>query len=434
MRAVDLIERKRDGAALTAADIRWLVAGFTSGAIPDYQMAALLMAVVWRGMSAAETTELTYAMRDSGATLNLRERINPIADKHSTGGVGDKVTLAVAPLVAACGLPVAKMSGRGLAHTGGTIDKLEAIPGLRTDLPPAAFLDVLTRHGLALAGQSAELAPADGKIYALRDVTGTVASIPLIASSIMSKKLAIGCSHLLLDVKVGAGAFMKTRDDAHALARLMVTIGQDADMRTVAVLSAMDQPLGAAVGNALELAEAIAILRGAAPTDVTELCLHEAATLLAMAGIAAGVDDGHRRAQAAISSGRALAKLAEVAAAQGGDPQIITEPWRLPTAAARITVPAPRDGYLAAIDAERVGLAAMRLGAGRARKGDAIDHATGLRLLHKVGDTLHHGDPLVEIHARSAEAAAAITPYLLEAYRWSDTPARRGALIYETIE
>jgi len=433
MRAVDIIKRKRDGATLTAEEIHWLVAGFTSGAVPDYQMAAFLMAVVWRGMSATETAELTHAMRDSGTTLRLRERISPVADKHSTGGVGDKVTLAVAPLVAACGLPIAKMSGRGLAHTGGTIDKLEAIPGFRAELTPGEFLDILTRHGLVIAGQSAGLAPADGKIYALRDVTGTVDSIPLIASSIMSKKLAVGSSHLLLDVKVGTGAFMKTPDDAHALAHLMVAIGNAAGTRTIAVLSAMDQPLGMAVGNALELAEAIAVLQGSAPADVTELCLHEAATLLALAGIAPDARDGHRRAAAAITGGQALTRLAEVVAAQGGDPRLIMEPQRLPIAAVRVTVPAPRAGYLAAIDAERVGLAAARLGAGREKKGDAIDYTTGLRLLHKVGDLLRRGEPLVEIHARSQEEAAAVTPYLLEAYHWSDAPVQPGPLLYETI-
>jgi pyrimidine-nucleoside phosphorylase len=434
MRAVDIIRRKRDGAPLIAEEIRWLVTHFVSGAVPDYQMAAFLMAVVWRGMSAAETTALTLAMRDSGAVLELRQHIDPIADKHSTGGVGDKVTLAVAPLVAACGLPMAKMSGRGLAHTGGTIDKLEAIPGFRTELTQTEFLDILDHHGLVLAGQSADLAPADGKIYALRDVTATVESIPLIASSIMSKKLAIGCSHLLLDVKVGSGAFMKTLDEARALAQLMVTIGRTVGICTVAILSAMDQPLGAMVGNALELAEAIAMLRGDAPADVTELCLHETAKLLTMAGIASDEADGRRRALAAITSGRALAKLMEIVMAQGGDPRVIEDPRLLPTAVVQAPVAAPRDGYIAAIDAERMGLAAMHLGAGRAKKGDPIDHATGLHLLCKVGDMIRHGDPLVEVHARSPEEAANIIPYLLEAYRWSDEPVQPGPLVYEVAE
>ncbi|HET9981015.1 MAG TPA: thymidine phosphorylase, partial [Ktedonobacterales bacterium] len=313
---VDLIRRKRDGAAHSADELAALIAAYTRGDVPDYQMAAWLMAVVWRGMTVEETSALTLAMADSGARLNIRKYMTPVADKHSTGGVGDKLTLIVVPLVAACGLPVAKMSGRGLGHTGGTIDKLEAIPGMRTDLSRRQLLYRLRAHGLAVAAQSADLAPADGKLYALRDVTATIESIPLIAASIMSKKLAIGPSHLLLDVKVGSGAFMKTADDARELARLMVRAGAAAGIHTIAMLTAMEQPLGDAVGNALEVAEAIATLRGNGPADVTELALHEAETLLAMAGIVADEAEGRQRAEQAIADGRALAKLAEVVAAQ----------------------------------------------------------------------------------------------------------------------
>ncbi len=420
MNAVDLIRRKREGLRLAGEDIDWLVRAYTDGEVPDYQMAAFLMAVLWRGMNARETVRLTLAMLHSGVELRVRETISPVADKHSTGGVGDKVTLAAAPLIAACGLPVAKMTGRGLGHTGGTVDKLESISGLRTALSRSTFLRVLKRHGLALSAQSAELAPADGKMYALRDVTATIDSIPLIAASIMSKKLAVGPSHLLLDVKVGSGAFMKTEPAARRLADTMTRIGADAGVRTVALLTAMDQPLGNAIGNALELAEAVDVLRGAGPADVTELCLHEAATLLTMAGLATSEVEGQERAQRTLSDGSALAKLAEVVDAQGGDARQIEDTSRLPLAAFREDVPAPRDGYITAIDAERLGIASVRLGAGRMRKGDPIDHAVGLVLRAKVGDAVEHGQPLLQVHARSAEEAQAIHEELLAAYAWGD--------------
>ena len=294
---VALIRRKRDGGALTASEIDWLIEAYTRDEMPDYQMAALLMAVVWRGMSEDETVALTLAMARSGKQLRLRERFGRVADKHSTGGVGDKMTLVVAPVVAACGLPVAKMAGRGLGHTGGTIDKLESIPGMRTELSADEFVALVERHGLALAAQSSELAPADGKLYALRDVTATVESIPLIAASIMSKKLAVGPSDLLLDVKVGRGAFMRTEIDARALAELMVRIGRAAGIRTTVILTAMDQPLGLAVGNALEVAEAVEALRGEGPPDVMALCLHEVALLLRSAGMVETLAAGEARAK-----------------------------------------------------------------------------------------------------------------------------------------
>jgi pyrimidine-nucleoside phosphorylase len=433
MQTVELIKKKRDGKVLSTAEIEWLVQAFTQGEIPDYQFSALLMAIVWRGMDAQETADLTLAMARSGEQLEVRRAISPAVDKHSTGGVGDKVTLAVAPLVAACGLPVAKMTGRGLGHTGGTVDKLESISGFRAALSREDFWAILRAHQLVLAGQSNDLAPADGKMYALRDVTGTVESIPLIAASVMSKKLAIGASHLLLDVKVGSGAFMKTLPVAEILARTMVEIGTRAGVQTAAVISAMDQPLGQAVGNALELAEAIHILQGKGPADVTALCHHEAATLLEMTGLAPDREAAEAAVRQVISSGAALEKLAAVVAAQGGDARQVQDPTLLPAAPVRMPLPAPRAGYIAGIDAERVGLATMKLGAGRFKKGDPIDHATGLLLYAKIGDQVEAGQPLLEIHTRSQEQGQAIQAELLSAYQWSDAPVSPGPLIYSQI-
>jgi pyrimidine-nucleoside phosphorylase len=430
---VELIKKKRDGGTLNVEEIGWLVQGFTQGDIPDYQFSALLMAIVWRGMDAQETADLTLAMAHSGEQLAVRETISPVVDKHSTGGVGDKVTLAAVPLVAACGLPVAKMTGRGLGHTGGTVDKLESINGFRISLSREEFWSILRAHHLVLSGQSNDLAPADGKIYALRDVTGTVDSIPLIAASVMSKKLAIGASHLLLDVKVGSGAFMKTLPDAEQLAQTMVEIGTRAGVQTIAVITDMSQPLGRAVGNALELVEAIQVLQGKGPADVTALCHHEAATLLTMTGLAATREDAETSVQQAISSGAALNTLAAVVAAQGGDPRQIHDPSLLPTAPVKIPLAAPRAGYIGGIDAERVGLATMKLGAGRFKKGDPIDHATGLLLNAKVGDHVQAGQPLLEIHARTEAQAQAIQTELLSTYQWSDTPVSPGPLIYSEI-
>src|SRR5947209_4224334 len=330
MQAVELIRKKRDGEILTTTEIDWFIEQYTKEQIPDYQMSALLMAVYWRGMNARETSDLTMAMVRSGEQLHVRDVVSPVVDKHSTGGVGDKVTLAVAPLVAACGVAVGKMSGRGLGHTGGTVDKLESIRGFRSTLSRDEFMRILTQHAIVLAGQSAELAPTDGKMYALRDVTGTIESIPLIASSIMSKKLAVGGSHLLLDVKVGTGAFMKTFESARELAVAMVEIGRLAGMHTVAAITSMQQPLGHAIGNALEMAEAIAILHGQGPQDVSELCYHEAAELLVMTGKASDMPEAEGRVERAIRSGAAVAKLAEVIAAQDGDARQIVQPQLRP--------------------------------------------------------------------------------------------------------
>jgi pyrimidine-nucleoside phosphorylase len=433
MQAVDLIRKKRDGNPLTTEEIDWFITEYMRDHIQDYQVSAWLMAIYWRGMDARETGDLTLAMARSGEELHVRDTISPVVDKHSTGGVGDKVTLAVAPLVAACGVAVGKMTGRGLGHTGGTLDKLEAISGFRATLSRAEFMRILIQHHIVLAGQSDDLAPADGRMYALRDVTGTVESIPLIAASIMSKKLAIGASHLLLDVKVGSGAFMKTVEEARELAGTMVNIGRLAGLHTVAAITSMDQPLGLAIGNALEMAEAIAILHGKGPQDVSDLCCHEAAELLVMTGTAGSMSEAERRVEYAVRSGAAVAKLAEVIATQGGDAQQVEEPHLLPTAPVRSMLEAPRSGYIASIQSEQMGLASMQLGAGRFKKGEQIDHRTGLVLQAKVGDYRYAGEPLVKIHARSEAESASLRQSLLACYSWSDAPVTVGPLIYDTI-
>ena len=433
MQVVELIHKKRDGHSLSTAEIDWLINQYTKENIPDYQMSAWLMAVYWRGMDAREISDLTLAMARSGEELHVRDIITPVIDKHSTGGVGDKVTLAVAPLVAACGVAVGKMTGRGLGHTGGTVDKLESVWGFRSALTRDEFMRILTQHHIVLAGQSGDLAPADGKMYALRDVTGTVESIPLIAASIMSKKLAIGASHLLLDVKVGSGAFMKSVVHARELAQTMVNIGCLAGLHTVAAITSMEQPLGRAVGNALEMAEAIAILRGDGPQDVSDLCYHEAAELLVMTGTVDSFADAERRVEQAVHSGDAVAKLAEVIAAQGGDVRQIEQPELLPIAPVRTMLSAPGSSYIAGIEAERVGLASMRLGAGRFKKGEQIDHRTGFILQAKVGDYREAGEPLVEIHARSESEANSVRDALLACYSWSEASVEAGPLVLDTI-
>ena len=433
MQAVELIRKKRDGEILSTAEINWLIDQYTRELIPDYQMSALLMSIYWRGMDARETSDLTLAMAHSGEELHVRDIISPVVDKHSTGGVGDKVTLAVAPLVAACGVAVGKMTGRGLGHTGGTVDKLESVTGFRPTLSRKEFIRILTQHRIVLAGQSDDLAPADGKMYALRDVTGTVESIPLIAASIMSKKLAIGASHLLLDVKVGSGAFMKNLDQARELAQTMVDIGRLAGLHTVAAITSMNQPLGCAIGNALEMVEAISILRGEGPEDVSKLCFHEASELLVMTGTMATMSEAEERVQHVIHSGAAVAKLAEVIAAQGGDPKQIEQPELLPKAPVRTMLFAPCSGYIAGIEAEWVGLASMRLGAGRFKKGERIDHRTGFILQAKMGQYRQAGEPLVEIHARSQSEARDIQETLLACFTWSDAPVTVSPLIYDTV-
>jgi len=433
MQAVELIRKKRDGYTLSTEEISWFIAEYMREQIPDYQMSSWLMAVYWQGMDARETSDLTMAMARSGEELHVRDVISPVVDKHSTGGVGDKVTLAVAPLVAACGVAVGKMTGRGLGHTGGTVDKLESVTGFRATLSREEFMRILTQHSLVLASQSHDLAPADGRMYALRDVTGTIESIPLIAASIMSKKLAIGASHLLLDVKVGSGAFMKTVEQARQLAETMVAIGQLAGLHTVAAITSMDQPLGHAIGNALEMAEAIAILHGSGPKDVSDLCYHEAAELLVMTGSAGSFSEAESRVERAVRSGAAVAKLAEVISAQGGNAQQIEQPQLLPAAPVRSMLDAPRSGYIEGIQSEQIGLVSMQLGAGRFKKGEQIDHRTGLVLQAKVGEYRRAGEPLVEIHARTDAEASSVRDALLACYSWSDAPVTVGPLVYDTI-
>jgi pyrimidine-nucleoside phosphorylase len=432
MRAVDLIERKRDGGKLSAAEIDFLVQGYTAGRIPDYQMSSLLMAIVWRGMDAGETAALTASMVGSGERLDL-SRFGRVVDKHSTGGVGDKTTLVVAPLVAACGLPVAKMSGRGLGFSGGTLDKLESFAGYRVDLTTAEFLSQLERVGIVVTGQTKELAPADGLLYALRDATGTVPAIALIASSVMSKKIAAGAHAVVLDVKVGSGAFMKDRRMATALARAMVSIGNAHGLDVTCELTDMEQPLGFAVGNALEVAEAIATLRGQGPADLTELALLASAEMLVLGRKARDARAGRRAAEAALASGSGLAKLRALVEAQGGDVGMVDHPSRLPKAPSLTTLRAPRAGYVAAIDAEAVGVASVHLGAGRAKKGDPIDLRTGIVLKVKVGDRVAKGQPIADVHVAGTPADAAAVEEVRRAFRWSVRRVPRRRLVLGRI-
>ena len=433
MRAVEIIEKKRDGYELSPEEIRFFVEGFTRGEIPDYQAAAFLMAVYFRGMTPRETADLTLAMAYSGRVLDLHDIAPVVVDKHSTGGVGDKVSLVVVPLVAAAGLPVGKMSGRGLSFTGGTIDKLESIRGFRVQLTVEEFREQLRRVGAVLCGQSADLAPADGKFYALRDVTGTVPSIPLIAASIMSKKIAAGADAIVLDVKVGNGAFMKTLEDARALAQRMVDIGSALGRRVVAVISDMNQPLGEAVGNALEVKEAIATLRSDGPQDFREHCLTIAAYMLYLGGRAGSVAEGRRLAEETLSSGAAWEKFRALVAAQGGDVEQIEEPERLPRARLIREIPAPADGYIAEMRAYEVGMAAVALGAGRTKKGEPIDPAVGILVHRKVGDPVRRGEPLFTVHANAEERLAEAEAWLSRAVRIREAPVPPLPHICETI-
>lgn len=430
MRAVDIIIKVRDRQALSREEIDFFVQGFTRGEIPDYQVSAWAMAVLLNGMSPREMTDLTMAMARSGEMLDL-SKIVPIAvDKHSTGGVGDKTTLVVEPLVAACGLPVGKMSGRGLGFSGGTLDKLESIPGYRVNLSQDEFLEQLGKLGLVLAGQSADLAPADGKLYALRDVTGTVQSIALIASSVMSKKIAAGAQAIVLDVKVGLGAFMRTLDEARQLAETMVSIGELSGRKVVALLSDMNQPLGSAVGNALEVKEAIAALHGSGPADFREHCLFVAAHMLHIGGRADSLDAGRGMAESALDGGLAWEKFRQLVSAQGGDVNVIDQPEKLPRAPVEHIVESPRDGYAERVNARLVGECTVRLGAGREKKGDMIDHSVGAMVHVKVGDRMGKGQPLFTIHAGSRDAASKAEQDLLAAVAWSDTPVKPLPLFY----
>lgn len=422
MNAIDMIVAKRDGGRHSEADLRAWIGGLAAATVPDYQAAAWLMAVFLRGMDPAETHALTTAMADSGRRLDLSSLGEHVVDKHSTGGVGDKTTLVVGPLAAAMGLTVAKMSGRGLGHTGGTLDKLESVPGLSVEMSPDALIDQARRIGLVVAGQSKDLAPADKILYALRDVTGTVPSLPLIASSIMSKKLASGAPAIVLDVKVGAGAFMKTLPEARALAEAMVEIGRRSGLRMACCLSRMDAPLGRAVGNALELREAISALRGEGPADLHELSL-TLVGLMQVVGLHSARPD-HRRLEMAhaLRDGSALTRLRQMIEAQGGDGRVVDEPGRLPTAPVRGMVAAESSGWIAAIDAEAIGRVALDLGAGRRRKEDPVDPAAGLLFQVGLGDRIEAGRPLVEVHARDEQLADAASAALRRAVTIADMP------------
>jgi pyrimidine-nucleoside phosphorylase len=433
MRAVDIIVKKRDGGELTAREIEFFVQGSTRGEIPDYQAAAWLMAIYVRGMSDRETEDLTLAMARSGDVLDLKDVAPLVVDKHSTGGVGDKVSLVVAPTLAACGLPVGKMSGRGLGFSGGTLDKLESIPGFRSDLTTEEFMAQLARVGIVLTGQSADLAPADGKLYSLRDVTGTVSSLPLIVASIMSKKIAGGADAIVLDVKVGSGAFMKTVDAATALATAMVRIGAKLGRRVSALISDMNQPLGWAVGNALELLEAIDTYRGQGPPDFWEHCLAVVAEMLLLVGKVSALEEGEEMARTVIASGAAWQKLVALIQAQGGDVTYLEEPGRLPRARLVEPVPAPVEGYLQAVDAAEVGLTVVDLGGGRAKKGDVIDHAVGVVTHRKVGDRVQKGAPLFTIHADDEGRLEQARQRLLAAHTLGPEAVEPLPLFYQRI-
>ncbi len=424
MNPIDIIAKKRDGQELSREEIRFFVEGFTRGEITDYQAAAWCMAVYLRGMTRRETTELTLAMAESGEVLDFSGVLDFVVDKHSSGGVGDKTTLVVLPLVVACGVPVAKMSGRGLSFSGGTLDKMESISGYRVNLTREEFLRQVERYGIVLSGQTADLAPADGKFYAIRDVTGTVPSKPLIASSIMSKKIAAGADAIVLDVKAGAGAFMQTVEEATELARLMIEIGEDAGRKVTALISDMNQPLGYAVGNALEVREAIETLQGGGPPDLIEHCLVVAGHMLRLAGKSTAPDLSDIRPilEEKRRNGEAWEVFRTLVRAQGGDVSQIDQPERLPRAPLIVEVTSPRSGYLRMVHAREIGLAAVDLGAGRRKKGDPIDHAVGIVVHHKVGDYVEKGEPLFTIHARTEEAAQAAQQRVMNAHAWSERP------------
>ena len=422
MRAVDIIVKKRDGGELSTDEIQSFIQGYTRGEIPDYQAAAWCMAVLLRGMTHREAADLTLAMARSGDTLDLHPIAPFVVDKHSTGGVGDKTTLVVAPLVASQGLPVGKMSGRGLDFSGGTLDKLESIQGFTVTLSRVQFLRQLTECGIVVAGQSAELAPADGKLYALRDVTGTVESMPLIASSIMSKKIAAGTDAIVLDVKVGKGAFMKTEAEAEELAEVMVAIGRGVGRKVAAVVSDMNQPLGYAVGNALEVREAIDTLYGGGPLDFREHCLTVAGMMLLLADKASTLDEARSILIQSLDNGSAWRKFVEWIVAQGGDRAVLEAPDLLPTASLVEELISPRTGVIAEIDAYQVGRTVVLLGGGREKKGDPIDFAVGIVHHKKVSERVEEGEPLLTIHANDESRLAQARRRLLSAIRWSDEP------------
>lgn len=432
MRMVDLIEKKRDGQALSKEEIAFIITGFTDGSIPDYQMSALSMAIYFQGMTELERADLTMAMVNSGDKIDLSAVEGIKVDKHSTGGVGDTTTLVLGPLVAAVGVPVAKMSGRGLGHTGGTIDKLEAVKGFHVELENRQFIDLVNKNKLAVIGQSGNLTPADKKLYALRDVTGTVNSMPLIASSIMSKKIAAGADAIVLDVKTGAGAFMKTLEDSEELARAMVNIGNNVGRKTMAVISDMSQPLGFAIGNALEVKEAIDTLKGEGPEDLTELSLTLGSHMVFLAKMADTLAEARTLLEEAVQNGSALNAFKAFLEAQGGDASVVDEPSRLPQAEFKIELEAKEAGYVSEIVADEVGTAAMLLGAGRATKDSVIDLAVGLVLHKKIGDEVKLGESLLTIYS-NFENVDAIKQKLYENITISKDKVEKPTLIYKEI-
>jgi pyrimidine-nucleoside phosphorylase len=434
MRAVDIIIKKRDNLELSKQEIEFFVNGLTSGEIPDYQVASWAMAVLLNGMSDGETADLTLAMAYSGETLDLRNVCPISVDKHSTGGVGDKTSLVAVPIVASCGVPVGKMSGRGLGFSGGTLDKLDSIPGFGSDLTQEEFLEQLKTVGLVLTGQTADLAPADGILYGLRDVTGTVPSFPLIASSVMSKKIAAGAQAVVLDVKTGCGAFMKNQEDATRLSQIMVAIGKQCGRRVVALISDMNQPLGCAVGNALELKEALETLKGVGPDDFREHCLVIASHMLVLGERSDNLERAYQIAEGALRNGQAYKKFKALIGAQGGDLRYVDQPELLPKAEFVRAIPAPRSGYLAMIDACEIGEAAVDLGAGRAKKTEKIDLAVGFEILHNVGDRVDKGEHLFTVHANDKEKMDVAVERLLHAHGWSDKACEGLPLFYGVVD
>ncbi len=402
-RMVDLIRKKRDGLPLTREEIRFFTEGYVNNEIPDYQASALLMAIWFRGMDRDEIAELTFAIRDSGEKIDFSDIKGVRADKHSTGGVGDKTSLVVAPVVASCGVKVAKISGRGLGHTGGTVDKLESIPGFRTDLSEREFMDVVNRTGIAIIGQSRDVAPADKKLYALRDVTSTVDSIPLIVSSIMGKKLAADDDVIVLDVKTGSGSFMKTEEESEKLAKLLVDTGKKAGKKVMALITDMDRPLGEYVGNALEVREAIETLKGRGPEDLKRVSLALSGAILALSGFAGTTEEGERIAEEAVENGAALEKLREMIEAQGGDPRVTEDGSLFGEAPVQKEIPAKKSGYIASMDTEAIGRASLLLGAGRNTMADRIDMTAGIRILKKTGDPVKKGEPVAIFHTSREE-------------------------------
>lgn len=434
MHPYELIKRKRDGGLLEAGEIAQFIAGYTEGIIPDYQMAAMCMSIFFRGLTDAELAAWASAMLRSGEVIDLSEVPALKVDKHSTGGVGDKVSLSLAPLAAACGVPVPMISGRGLGHTGGTLDKLESIPGFRVDLGVERYRELVRTIGCCLIGQTSTVVPADKKLYALRDVTATVDCIPLIASSIMSKKLAEGIDALVLDVKVGSGAFMKTLEDARKLATTMVGIGREMGKRVVAIITDMEQPLGHAIGNSLEAIEAIDMLKGQAPADYTECTLKLTAKMLELGKVAKDEAEARAKLQAAIDDGSALKKFAQIIEAQGGNSAVLYDYSVFPTARQIVPIPSPANGYITAIDTEKVGMAAVALGAGRERVDSVIDPAVGFVLEKKVGDKVEKGEPLAMMHINDPSRTSTITERFQAAYAFGDEVPVLRQLIIETIE